>query len=166
MIFGKKDKFAIEVKKTTISYDIEVTEATTSYDKVLMPLIIWLNANPVGTFEDWTYIPVFIGRLKRAINTPIKLPDKIEKCKIPKIFNYLNNSDIASQYSLGLGDSFDDYYMYFYHIGDDIFLIAKLKRITVFEYKEKGKNNIHFLCINKYVLEKIVLKFERMLNMD
>ena len=155
MIFGKKDKFAIEVKKTTISYD-----------KVLMPLIIWLNANPVGTFEDWTYIPVFIGRLKRAINTPIKLPDKIEKCKIPKIFNYLNNSDIASQYSLGLGDSFDDYYMYFYHIGYDIFLIAKLKRITVFEYKEKGKNNIHFLCINKYVLEKIVLEFERMLNMD
>lgn len=147
MIFGKKDKFAIEVKKTTISYDIEVTEATTSYDKVLMPLIIWLNANPVGTFEDWTYIPVFIGRLKRAINTPIKLPDKIEKCKIPKIFNYLNNSDIASQYSLGLGDSFDDYYMYFYHIGDDIFLIAKLKRITVFEYKEKGKNNIHFYVL-------------------
>ena len=166
MIFGKKDKFAIEVKKTTISCDIEVTEATTSYDKVLMPLIIWLNANPVGTFEDWTYIPVFIGRLKRAINTPIKLPDKIEKCKIPKIFNYLNNSDIASQYSLGLGDSFDDYYMYFYHIEDDIFLIAKLKRITVFEYKEKGENNIHFLCINKYVLEKIVLEFERMLNMD
>ena len=166
MIFGKKDKFAIEVKKPTISYDIEVTEATTSYDKVLMPLIIWLNANPVGTFEDWTYIPVFIGRLKRAINTPIKLPDKIEKCKIPKIFNYLNNSDIASQYSLGLGDSFDDYYMYFYLIKDDIFLIAKLKRITVFEYKEKGKNNIHFLCINKYVLEKIVLEFERMLNMD
>lgn len=166
MIFGKKDKFAIEVKKLTVSYDIEVTEATTSYDKVLMPLIIWLNANPVGTFEDWTYIPVFIGRLKRAINTPIKLPDKIEKCKIPEIFNYLNNSDIASQYSLGLGDSFDDYYMYFYHIKDDIFLIAKLKRITVFEYKEKGKNNIHFLCINKYVLEKIVLEFERMLNMD
>ena len=166
MIFGKKDKFAIEVKKPTISYDIEVTEATTSYDKVLMPLIIWLNANPVGTFEDWTYIPVFIARLKRAINTPIKLPNKIEKCKIPKIFNYLNNSDIASQYSLGLGDSFDDYYMYFYHIRDDIFLIAKLKRITVFEYKEKGKNNIHFLWINKYVLEKIVLEFERMLNMN
>lgn len=166
MIFGKKDKFAIEVKKPTISYDIEVTEATTPYDKVLMPLIIWLNANPVGTFEDWTYIPVFIARLKRAINTPIKLPNKIEKCKIPKIFNYLNNSDIASQYSLGLGDSFDDYYMYFYHIRDDIFLIAKLKRITVFEYKEKGKNNIHFLCINKYVLEKIVLEFERMLNMN
>ena len=166
MIFGKKDKFAIEVKKPTISCDIEVTEATTSYDKVLMPLIIWLNANPVGTFEDWTYIPVFIARLKRAINTPIKLPDKIEKCKIPKIFNYLNNSDIASQYSLGLGDSFDDYYMYFYHIRDDIFLIAKLKRITVFKYKEKEKNNIHFLCINKYVLEKIVLEFERMLNMD
>ena len=128
MIFGNKDKFAIEIKKPTIPYD-----------KVLMPLIIWLNANPVGTFEDWTYIPVFIGRLKRAINTPIKLPDKIEKCKIPKIFNYLNNSDIASQYSLGLGDSFDDYYMYFYHIRDDIFLIAKLKRITVFKYKEKEK---------------------------
>ena len=155
MIFGNKDKFAIEIKKSTIPYD-----------KVLMPLIIWLNANPVGTFEDWTYIPVFIARLKRAINTPIKLPNKIEKCKIPKIFNYLNNSDIASQYSLGLGDSFDDYYMYFYHIRDDIFLIAKLKRITVFEYKEKGKNNIHFLCINKYVLEKIVLEFERMLNMN
>ena len=51
MIFGNKDKFAIEIKKSTIPYD-----------KVLMPLIIWLNANPVGTFEDWTYIPVFIGR--------------------------------------------------------------------------------------------------------
>ena len=59
MIFGNKDKFAIEIKKPTIPYD-----------KVLMPLIIWLNANPVGTFEDWTYIPLFIGILKRAINTP------------------------------------------------------------------------------------------------
>ena len=155
MIFGNKDKFAIEVKKPTIPYD-----------KALMPLIIWLNANPVGTFEDWTYIPVFIGRLKRAINTPLKLPEKIKKCKVPKIFNYLNDSDIASQYSLGLGDSFDDYHMYFYHIEDDIFLIAKLKKITVFKYKDKDKSNIYFLCINKYVLEKIVLEFERVLNMD
>ena len=138
MIFGNKDKFAIEIKKSTIPYD-----------KVLMPLIIWLNANPVGTFEDWTYIPVFIGRLKRAINTPLKLPEKIKKCKVPKIFNYLNDSDIASQYSLGLGDSFDDYHMYFYHIEDDIFLIAKLKKITVFKYKDKDKSNIYFLCINK-----------------
>ena len=155
MIFGNKDKFAIEIKKPTIPYD-----------KVLMPLIIWLNANPVGTFEDWTYIPVFIGRLKRAITTPLKLPEKIKKCKVPKIFNYLNDSDIASQYSLGLGDSFDDYHMYFYHIEDDIFLIAKLKKITVFKYKDKDKSNIYFLCINKYVLEKIVLEFERGLHMD
>lgn len=56
--------------------------------------------------------------------------------------------------------------MYFYHIEDDIFLIAKLKKITVFKYKDKDKSNIYFLCINKYVLEKIVLEFERGLYMD
>lgn len=119
MIFGCKKFFAIEVTKLPIK----------SYYSTI-PLRIGINSIPLGTFNDETYIPVFIARLERCLSNQIRLPEDIINSNTNRKFYYLINDETTSEYIVGLGDSFDDYQMYYFNNKNRVSFLWKLRENT------------------------------------
>lgn len=126
MIFGKTEQFAIEI-----------AEPADNISKSLLPIRIWLNSIPIGTFFDKTYIPVFLGRLERCLSGDLQLPIEWAKQDTQEKFDNLMQGDDSAKYVLGLGDSFDDYNLFYYHKDNLIFFIWSLCNSPNFHHKNE-----------------------------
>ena len=150
MIFGHQELFAIEVNK--------LPEKSLS---CLLPLRIWINSIPLGGFEDETYIPVFIGRLERCISNQIALPAEIAHLGSREKFDYLSDDETTGEYVAGLGDSFDDYQIYYFHDAGYILFLWKLCENTFSSYNYGYDHNDLFeFKLRKEVIEKSIADFK------
>lgn len=123
MIFGKTEQFAIEI-----------AEPADNISKSLLPIRIWLNSIPIGTFCDKTYIPVFLGRLERCLSSGLQLPAELTQKDTNEKLNNLMEGNDSAKYVLGLGDSFDDYNLFYYHKDNLIFFIWGLCDSPIFHH--------------------------------
>ncbi|EFH22954.1 hypothetical protein [Neisseria polysaccharea] len=154
MIFGCKKFFAIEVTKLPIK----------SYYSTI-PLRIWINSIPLGTFNDETYIPVFIARLERCLSNQIRLPEDIINSNTNRKFYYLINDETTSEYIVGLGDSFDDYQMYYFNNKNRVSFLWKLRENTFSNYSyEYDSNDLFEFELEKKIIENSILIFKEAID--
>lgn len=148
MIIGDKSSFAIEI-------DMESATENLYKKKVLAPLRIWVKNHPIGTLQDHTYLPVFLGQLEYHMNDLYgyfgSYYDKEEL--FDKI---MARDDSYCKYRLSPGDSFDDYVIYLFYIDYDLYILWKIHDEPFFLYEQNELNRV-FLCqINKSEIMSVI----------
>ena len=112
MLFGDPSIFALKC-----------IDVNSKQRKVMINLVLVINGIQVGTLEDGTYIPTFKASLNRIVN-PEKLDIKKVELSPEGKFDYFLNPNTTGKYMASLGDSFDDFDIFFYEMSSLDFQIS------------------------------------------
>lgn len=150
MLFGDPSIFALKCIDTDCKQR-----------KMMVNLLLIINENEVGTLEDGTYIPAFKASLNRIAN-PEQLGLKKIGLNTQEKYDYFLDPNTTGKYTASLGDSFDDFDIFFYEIEPDfIELIWKLHEKTVFSYPNLRSNIVYSGRVEKkYFLNCIKVFFD------
>lgn len=148
MLFGDPSIFALKC-----------IDANSKQRKVMINLVLVINGIEVGTLEDGTYIPTFKASLNRIVN-PEKLDIKKVELSPEGKFDYFLNPNTTGKYMASLGDSFDDFDIFFYEYESNfVEFIWKLHNQTVFSYLDLRSDITYSGKVPKYYLLKIIKEF-------
>lgn len=153
MLFGDPSIFALKCIDTDVKQR-----------KVMVNLLLIINGIEIGTLEDGTYMPTFKASLNRIIN-PEKLDlNKIELSAEEK-YNYFFNPKTTGKYMASLGDSFDDFDIFFHETETGfVEFIWRLHNQTVFSYPGLRSDIIYSGKVSKFYLLNIIRDFLEWVN--
>ncbi len=104
VIIGDKASFGLEYSKPSKS---SVAAPT------FLAVRLWISGVPIGTLDEETYLPSFRHQLRRVTHSEVVFAE--------------SKSIVESDESLiSLGDTFDDFEMRRFIVGDNVLITAKL----------------------------------------
>lgn len=156
MIIGSKSSFGIEI-------NIEKSAENIYNLNVLSPLRIWIKDHSIGTLDDNTYLPVFLGQLEYKLNDLYGFFDSFSD-KEELFEKIINHPDSYKKYRLGLGDSFDDYFISLFYVNYDLYILWKINEKPFFLYQESELNNVFLFQVDKSDMLSVTQEVRKMLD--
>ncbi|MBR7692193.1 hypothetical protein [Acinetobacter nosocomialis] len=153
MLFGDPSIFALKCIDTD-----------SRQRKFMVNLVLIINGIEVGTLEDGTYIPTFKASLNRIVNPETLDLEKIKLSTEGK-YDYFLNPNTTGKYMASLGDSFDDFDIFFYESESDfVEFIWRLHYQTVFSYHGLRSDIIYSGNVSISCLLNIIKEFLEWVN--
>lgn len=152
MIIGNASSFGIEI-------DLKRKE------KTLIPLKLFIQDQPLGNLDDYTYSLNFINNFTLRLDKLFDLNIKQENQSNSNIFNYIHSmDDTFEKYKLKLGDTFDDYYIYIYVHNKKTYLTWKIINNPFFKYPKTEMNKVFSFEVNIVEIRKVIEQFKMIIT--
>lgn len=148
IIIGNKSTFAIEA-------DIERREPAP-----FGGVRVWLEDRYIGAYEDAVPILTFLSRLKRVFDLYAN-PDSEFLQSREMFFDGVMNGTMrdGDRYRLGLGESFDDFFLIGFRVCDVVQIIWSLHEEPFFAYPDYPRG-IQSASVSADAFKQVVDRFE------